>query len=263
MRCENVFFCARGRERKKHLVNENVLPNCTPFHLGLAVYVCAPLSLCVYACVNGCARACLCFLFCVAPSILLLFFGWYCFLSFIVLLHSVLFVRLIRFLFFCCCSLWRPPFFVRVFVPLWVFCRLLPIQFAGLYSVYTNWRNIEIMFHVSTLLPYEKHDPQKLQRKRHIGNDIVCVVFLEADNTPFSPACIKSHFLHTFILVRPLASPASQIKMTLDLEQVRVSARIRRKPTRYEISLVTRDEVGAFKPYLWEQSVFEKGPMFR
>jgi hypothetical protein len=57
------------------------------------------------------------------------------------------------------------------------------------------------MFHVSTQLPYEKHDPQKLQRKRHIGNDIVCVVFLEADNTAFSPACIKSHFLHTFILV--------------------------------------------------------------
>lgn len=128
--------------------------------------------------------------------------------------------------------------------------------------MYTNWRGIEIMFHVSTLLPYEKHDPQKLQRKRHIGNDIVCVVFLEADNTPFSPACIKSHFLHTFILVRPLPS-ASQIKMTFDMQQVRVSARIKRKPTRYEVSVVTRDEVGAYKPYLWEQSVFEKGPMFR
>ncbi|XP_055608146.1 uncharacterized protein LOC129755598 [Uranotaenia lowii] len=115
---------------------------------------------------------------------------------------------------------------------------------TGLYSVYTNWRSIEIMFHVSTQLPYERHDPQKLQRKRHIGNDIVCVVFLEADNTAFSPACIKSHFLHTFILVR-------------------VSARIKRKPTRYEVSVVTRDEVGAYKPYLWEQSVFEKGPMFR
>lgn len=60
------------------------------------------------------------------------------------------------------------------------------------------------MFHVSTQLPYERHDPQKLQRKRHIGNDIVCVVFLEADNTAFSPACIKSHFLHTFILVRTI-----------------------------------------------------------
>ncbi|KAJ2951638.1 hypothetical protein O0L34_g13796 [Tuta absoluta] len=115
---------------------------------------------------------------------------------------------------------------------------------TGLYSVYTNWRGIEIMFHVSTLLPYERHDAQKLQRKRHIGNDIVCVVFLEADNTAFSPACIKSHFLHTFILVR-------------------VSAKIKRRPTRYEVSVVTRDEVGAYKPYLWEQSVFDKGPMFR
>lgn len=46
-------------------------------------------------------------------------------------------------------------------------------------------------------------------------------------------------------------------------QQVRVSARIKRKPTRYEVSVVTRDEVGAYKPYLWEQSVFEKGPMFR
>ena len=43
------------------------------------------------------------------------------------------------------------------------------------------------MFHVSTLLPYEKSDPQKLQRKRHVGNDIVCVVFLEADNTRSLP----------------------------------------------------------------------------
>lgn len=144
-----------------------------------------------------------------------------------------------------------------------VIVYLLSFQFSGLYSVYTNWRSIEIMFHVSTLLPYEKHDPQKLQRKRHIGNDIVCVVFLEADNTPFSPACIKSHFLHTFILVRPLSSAASQIKMTIDMQQVRVSARIKRKPTRYEVSVVTRDEVGAYKPYLWEQCVFEKGPMFR
>lgn len=33
---------------------------------------------------------------------------------------------------------------------------------TGLYSVYTNWRGIQIMFHVSTLLPYEKHDPQKV-----------------------------------------------------------------------------------------------------
>ncbi|KAI9559117.1 hypothetical protein GHT06_015906 [Daphnia sinensis] len=115
---------------------------------------------------------------------------------------------------------------------------------TGLYSVYTHWRGIEIMFHVSTLLPYEKNDPQKLQRKRHVGNDIVCVVFLESNTTDFSPACIKSHFLHTFILVQ-------------------VSPKSRRKPTRYEVSVVTRDEVGAYKPYLWEQSTFHNGVLFR
>ena len=115
---------------------------------------------------------------------------------------------------------------------------------TGFHSVYTHWRGIEVMFHVSSLLPYEKSDPQKLQRKRHVGNDIVCVVFLEADNTRFSPSCIKSHFLHTFIVVR-------------------CSPKIKFKPTRYEISVVTRDEVSAYKPYLWEQSIFTKGPMFR
>ncbi|KAF0296795.1 Rap1 GTPase-activating protein 1 [Amphibalanus amphitrite] len=115
---------------------------------------------------------------------------------------------------------------------------------TGLTSVYTNWRSIDIMFHVSILLPYEKQDIQKLQRKRHIGNDIVCVVFLEADDTCFSPACIKSHFLHTFIVVR-------------------TSPNATNKPTQYQVSVVSRDEVGAYKPYLWEQSTFEKGAMFR
>jgi len=58
---------------------------------------------------------------------------------------------------------------------------------TGTESIYTNWKSIEIMFHVSTMLPHEENDPQKLQKKRHIGNDIVCVVFLEADDTPFWP----------------------------------------------------------------------------
>lgn len=43
------------------------------------------------------------------------------------------------------------------------------------------------MFHVSTMLPHEECDAQKLQKKRHIGNDIVCVAFLEADDALFWP----------------------------------------------------------------------------
>lgn len=35
---------------------------------------------------------------------------------------------------------------------------------TGKESVYTAWRGIEIMFHVSTLLPHEEHDPQKVNQ---------------------------------------------------------------------------------------------------
>ena len=37
----------------------------------------------------------------------------------------------------------------------------------------------------------------------------------------------------------------------------------KRQQPRYQVSVVTRDEVGAYKPYLWEQSAFGKGPLFR
>ena len=36
---------------------------------------------------------------------------------------------------------------------------------TGLHSVCTHWRGIEIMFHVSTLLPHEENDPQKVGYK--------------------------------------------------------------------------------------------------
>lgn len=70
-------------------------------------------------------------------------------------------------------------------------------------AVYEVFKDREIMFHVSTLLPYTESDPQQLQRKRHIGNDIVAIVFQES-NTPFSPDMIASHFLHAFIVVQVL-----------------------------------------------------------
>lgn len=74
---------------------------------------------------------------------------------------------------------------------------------TGDQAVYEIFKEREIMFHVSTLLPYTENDPQQLQRKRHIGNDIVAVVFQE-ENTPFSPDMIASHFLHAFIVIQVL-----------------------------------------------------------
>lgn len=59
------------------------------------------------------------------------------------------------------------------------------------------------MFHVSTLLPFTRADSSQIQRKRHIGNDIVSIVFQE-ENTPFHPSMIKSNFLHVFLVVQPV-----------------------------------------------------------
>lgn len=37
------------------------------------------------------------------------------------------------------------------------------------------------MFHVSTLLPTEQSSDQQVSKKRHIGNDIVLIIFKEGD----------------------------------------------------------------------------------
>ncbi|KAF7253648.1 Signal-induced proliferation-associated 1-like protein 2 [Varanus komodoensis] len=46
-------------------------------------------------------------------------------------------------------------------------------------------------------------DPNtKLLRKRHIGNDIVTIVFQEPGALPFTPKNIRSHFQHVFVIVK-------------------------------------------------------------
>lgn len=52
------------------------------------------------------------------------------------------------------------------------------------------------MYHVSTMLPYSKDNPQQLERKRHIGNDIVNIVYTDDPDAidTFNPNCIRSQF---------------------------------------------------------------------
>lgn len=101
-------------------------------------------------------------------------------------------------------------------------------------------RQLEIMYHNSILLPHFANDAQQIQKKRHIGNDIVSVVFVdkpqpqstlaasttidpppplsvktlafpagEVDakdfyclDTAFSPKILRSQFLHVFLVVQ-------------------------------------------------------------
>ncbi|KJE89083.1 Rap1GAP [Capsaspora owczarzaki ATCC 30864] len=113
---------------------------------------------------------------------------------------------------------------------------------CGTHSVYTTWNHREIMFHVSTLLPYFSNDPQQVQRKRHIGNDIVSIIFVEGE-TPFVPDCIRSHFLHVFIVIQ--------------VENANTHA------MRYRVTVISRKDVPGFGPRLIEAYVFQKGPELR
>ncbi|XP_035290268.1 rap1 GTPase-activating protein 2-like isoform X11 [Anguilla rostrata] len=113
---------------------------------------------------------------------------------------------------------------------------------TGSQSVYTVFRERELMFHVSTKLPYTEGDPQQLQRKRHIGNDIVATVFQE-EPTPFVPDMIASNFLHAYILVQ-VESPCTE-------------------HTTYKVSVTAREDVPPFGPPLPNPAVFKKGPEFR
>ncbi|XP_017315940.1 GTPase-activating Rap/Ran-GAP domain-like protein 3 isoform X1 [Ictalurus punctatus] len=75
---------------------------------------------------------------------------------------------------------------------------------TGIHSIYTVYQGHELMFHVSTMLPYSKENKQQVERKRHIGNDIVTIVFQEGDDASpsFKPSMIRSHFTHIFALVK-------------------------------------------------------------
>eukprot|EP01116_Phalansterium_solitarium_P022014 TRINITY_DN7108_c0_g1_i1.p1 TRINITY_DN7108_c0_g1~~TRINITY_DN7108_c0_g1_i1.p1 ORF type:complete len:995 (-),score=257.85 TRINITY_DN7108_c0_g1_i1:255-3167(-) len=73
---------------------------------------------------------------------------------------------------------------------------------TGTHSYFSGFGDLEIMYHVSTMLPFFPKDPQQVERKRHIGNDVVVVVFTESRD-PFDPLVLTSHFNHVFVVVRP------------------------------------------------------------
>ncbi|XP_074540008.1 rap1 GTPase-activating protein 2 [Halichoeres trimaculatus] len=115
---------------------------------------------------------------------------------------------------------------------------------TGSEAVYTSFHGREIMFHVATKLPFTEGDPQQLQRKRHIGNDIVALVYQEGQ-TPFLSDVIKSHFLHCFLVVRRIERP----------EETEGIA--------YQVSVTAREDVPPFGPVLPDPPIFTEQSMLR
>ncbi|XP_071523885.1 uncharacterized protein [Panulirus ornatus] len=113
---------------------------------------------------------------------------------------------------------------------------------TGLYSVYNHYRDVEIMFHVSTLLPFTPNNRKQLLRKRHIGNDIVSIIFQEPGAPPFSPKHIRSHFQHVFIVVQAV-NPCTE-------------------NTQYRVTVSRFRDVPQFGPMMPEGATFPKSKVF-
>jgi len=111
---------------------------------------------------------------------------------------------------------------------------------TGRYSVYTRWRDLELMYHVSTLLPYNKQDKQQIARKSRIGNDLGVIVFQDGPCSYKTP--IASQFLHIYTMVTPI-----EINGT----------------THYRVCVSRQSGVPEFGPHLNQFMFFEKNEFFR
>jgi len=114
---------------------------------------------------------------------------------------------------------------------------------TGKYSVYAKWQDFEIMFHVSTFLPYNSRDPQQVERKRHIGNDIVVIIFVDGD-AQYAPDTIRSYFTHVFLVIHPIRNMEGKVE-------------------KYKLTTVAKEGVRPFKPVLPVPPVFSRNVDFR
>lgn len=124
---------------------------------------------------------------------------------------------------------------------------------SGTHTIYTRYgstvesQEIEIVFHVSTMLPNNPNDPQKIEKKRHIGNDFVVLLFKECadENDVVDVSSFRSKFNHIFIVVNPVKEEG--------------------KPTRYRVTVAANSDIRPFPPFIPQRTgnIFEKNDEFR
>lgn len=111
---------------------------------------------------------------------------------------------------------------------------------SGESSIYLEYCGYEIMYHISTMLPYTKNDPQQIDRKKHIGNDISIIIFQDpGTKNLWSPSIISSKFPHIYAVVRPT------------------------KQGSYRVSFSIKETVNRFGPPLPHPPIFDDPILFR
>jgi len=124
---------------------------------------------------------------------------------------------------------------------------------TGEESIFTKYGDgpvpLQIMFHVAPMLPFQEEDAQKVERKRHIGND-VCVLIFKESNGPDDTVEVDSfvsHFNNVFVVVSPVPPNPNDPDRKL-----------------YRVAIASKTGVRPYPPYFPPSgNVFEKTPEFR
>ncbi|KAI0989530.1 hypothetical protein GJ496_006628 [Pomphorhynchus laevis] len=117
------------------------------------------------------------------------------------------------------------------------------LNYTGRELLFRKYHNFEIIFHVSTMLPYSIADKQQIERKRYIGNDIFAIVFQD-EETEFSPEWVTSKCLSGYVII-------AQIKC----EEETVNRR-------YKVSVTMRNGISVFPPSIPYSSQFAADSAF-
>ncbi|CAI5742135.1 unnamed protein product [Hyaloperonospora brassicae] len=74
----------------------------------------------------------------------------------------------------------------------------------GKTTLYYASSHSEVIYHVVTMIPTKPSDPQQIDKKRHVGNDYVHIVWSDNANQSYDPSTITSHFNDVQIVIYPL-----------------------------------------------------------
>jgi len=87
-----------------------------------------------------------------------------------------------------------------------------PKQTTGVSAPYYANSIMEVIFHEITSMPTNPTDNQQIHKKRHVGNDIVHIVYSE-DTSDYAPTTITSQFNDAHVVVYPLPNGLFRIQV--------------------------------------------------
>ncbi|XP_058838559.1 tuberin isoform X2 [Topomyia yanbarensis] len=69
---------------------------------------------------------------------------------------------------------------------------------------------VQVTFHVATLMPNHKHDPNCNEKKKHIGNDFVSIVYNESGEE-YDLKTIKAQFNYACVVIEPIELESNRV----------------------------------------------------